>query len=334
MRLRPWTETKAKPCLPFLGLPMAAYSYFLCHKAGLGPFLFNLHHQADEVQKELESQLPHDRPFRFQDERSKLLGSGGAIWNAQSDLKTFSAFYIANGDEVLVPKDPKILLRLQETFIKNQSLACLLVTDHPDLLKTLKPVWVNDQNQVVAFGMDKPSQPCRPVHYTGYKIFDKNLFDFLPEGESNIFYEVLTQAMAQGQNVTVHHETQMHWFETGTPSGFWHAYQACLDFAFDAPKGSWERHYFDELFEFFDFSFEDYIFTKTPTSRVLRHKTTALPSSLECQGVVVLGKNINVGEKTSLKNCICLDGLSIPPETRWESQIFFQQHMLEKKDRP
>ena len=214
-RLRPYTETLPKPCLPFLNLPLMNYGFLLAQKSGFKNFLFNTHHLANEIENNVASLKDFCKSSQISDETSQILGSGGALWKAAPILKDYDYFLIANGDEVLIPKDNTVLDHLVSQFKKDDALCTLLTCDHPELLKTLKPVWVNN-GEVKAFGMEKPDQDVKPVHYTGYKIFSKRILDMLPDGESNIFYDVVTKAMAQGEKVTHFHLNQCGWFETGS----------------------------------------------------------------------------------------------------------------------
>ena len=168
-RLRPHTDVCPKASLPFLTLPLCYYSFFLCKKAGFQDYIFNIHYLPGRVRKTISGLEKHINKLSISDETQKILGSGGAFHGARSSIEPLEAFLVANGDEFMIPPQEDILSLLREKFDKTQPLACLLVTDHPDLLKTLKPVWVNSRDEVVGFGMEKPNEDCKPFHFTGYK---------------------------------------------------------------------------------------------------------------------------------------------------------------------
>jgi len=297
---------------------MMGFGYYLCKMAGIDDFAFNLHHLPQTVRSAVENDLPDLEKFHFMDETAKLLGSGGALWNAKDFLQSYPGFLIANGDEVLIPEDKQILKTFLHDFENTKPLAQLLVMDHPELLKTLKPVWINDKNEVIAFGMDRPTQPCRPVHYTGYKIFSKEIFNWLPEGESNIFYEVLTAAIAAGETVKVMEFKNLQWFETGTIPKYFEATEACLRML------SEEQDYLQDLFEFYGSSAKDFEIQVQDDAILCFPKGWQEPASLECKGVVVIGKNVNLGDSVSLENVVVESGVTIPPNSRIQNQILFQ----------
>lgn len=219
-RLRPYTEVRPKPCLPFLNLPLMNYSFYLARKAGCEHFLMNLHHLPEQVRQQGERLSAYTQSIQFSDESEKILGSAGALYQARQLLSQQDDFWVANGDEVLFPEDTSILSKLIEKRRKEGALACLLTCDHPDLLKKFNGVWVNDQHQVVGFGKTPPEPNSRPVHYTGYKVFSRQIFNYIPEGESNIFYEVLSQAIAKGEKVSHLHLGSAAWYEAGHLDGF------------------------------------------------------------------------------------------------------------------
>lgn len=218
-RLRPMTNETPKPCLEFAGFPLLNYGFFLVQQAGFKNFVFNKHYLPEKLENHLQTLKPLCDSLEISDETEKILGSGGAIWKAKEFLKDQDYFLIANGDEVLIPQESNVIGKLINEFKKDQALCTLLTCDHSELLKTLKPVWVNDKKEIVGFGMDQPTGNPKPVHYTGYKVFSTRIFDFLPDGESNIFYEVLIKAIQNGEKVT-HYHAPMDWYETGNPTDF------------------------------------------------------------------------------------------------------------------
>lgn len=219
-RLRPYTEKTPKPCLPFLDLPLAYYGFYLACLGGFDNFLLNKHYLPEQIEDLAKRLSGLANKIDVIDETAELLGSGGAIWNARDIIAKHDYFMIANGDEVLFPQNDNIIKKLTQQFQADSSLCTLLTCDHPELLKSLKPVWVNSQGQVRGFGMRKPDEEVRPVHYTGYKIFSHRILDFLPLGESNIFYDVLIKAIANGENITTLHLKNASWYETGTVESF------------------------------------------------------------------------------------------------------------------
>lgn len=309
-RLAPHTDKKPKPCLPFLGLPLMNYGFYLAQQAGFRDYLYNLHHLPKLLRTQISKLQPLAKSFSAQDETLELLGSGGAIWNARSNLKKSDFFLIANGDEVLIPQDHKVLSQLQQSFSRSDALCTLLVCDHPDLLKTLKPVWINSENNVLGFGMDKPSKDAIPVHYTGYKVFSSRIFDHLPEGTSNIFYEVLVKAIVHGEKVNVHKINDCHWHETGNFDSFLEASKKCL---------LEDLEYFNHLHMYYHQTEMELV--SENKNLLYKPKKLSLPSCLNWSGTVCLAPNTNLGTNITLHNVFTEEGSSINDNTLLNDQF-------------
>lgn len=212
-RLRPHTLSTPKPCIPFMGVPLAAYSLYLLQQTSCRDVVANLHYLPEKVQSMLTSCRDKDFSFKFSLEKEKPMGSGGALFYAKQFLTGSQSFYAINSDEVFVPSRPDILQKLAQHHQSTNSLATLLVTDHPDLGKSLKPVWIDPQGNIIAFG-EKPAGNVRPVHYTGCKIFSEKVLELLPEGESHIFHDTLMPAILKGATVNTVFDS-CNWWETG-----------------------------------------------------------------------------------------------------------------------
>jgi len=131
-RLRPYTENKAKPAIPFLGLPMVAYSLFLAEKAGVTDVILNTHHQPESLHQAVET-LHSSLAIEFIHESPEILDSGGGIKNAQSFLSQDAGdFWVLNGDTVVLLSDLSVLKRALERHHQKKAIATVFVcpSDH------------------------------------------------------------------------------------------------------------------------------------------------------------------------------------------------------------
>lgn len=241
-RMRPFSGKLPKPCLPFINLPLMNYGFYLAKQAGFDHFLFNTHHLPEKL--DLYTGKLRDRCSSIRLSREfQLLGSGGALWKARRELEKEEFFLVANGDSLLIAQDNQVLSRLVDQFQEDQSLCTLLTCDHPELLKSLGPVWADKNRNVLGFGYKPPKMDStilssessmkktgflsrsdcghlKPLHYTGYKVFSRRIFDFLPQGPSSIFSDVLAGAIASGERVSCFHLSKAFWYETGDFGSF------------------------------------------------------------------------------------------------------------------
>lgn len=311
-RLRPFTETLPKPVLPFLNLPLLNYGFFLAHQAGFNQFLFNKHYLPDKVEKQIKTLSPHTQHIQISDETQKILGSGGAIWKARKILQEHDYFLIANGDEILIPKQVDVLGRLINQFKKDNALCTLLTCDHPDLLKGLKPVWVNQQGEVCAFGLEKPSANVSPVHYTGYKVFSKRILNLIPEGESNIFYDVVKAAIDKGEMVTTLHLNDCHWFETGNFNSF-------LNASKEITHAHW--NYVESVHSFFSQRLS--VIQNSEQDLLVHHTNQNIPADLNFHGFNTLGKQVQLPKNITLANSFVCDGAILNSNQNYKNSFLF-----------
>ena len=309
-RLRPYTEARPKPSLEFLTLPLAYYGFYLCRQAGIENFIMNKFHLPEQIEVLTSKLRKFCSSISTIDETAKLLGSGGALWNARETLKNHEYFLVANADEVLIPQDPKVLSTLIEKFQMDHSLCTLLTCDHSELLNTLKPVWVDDLGHVKGFGMEKPSKELKPVHYTGYKIFSTKILERIPFGESNIFYDVLTEAIKDGEKITTLHIDHCFWHETGNFDSFLSASSSLCGSSFTEINKRREYFNLPLLAENAD-----------GNSLTVYPENLIIPPNFSTEGINVIGDEVELGNCTHLKNTI-IESRSFPVGNLNQTMVF------------
>lgn len=294
-RLRPYTLSLPKPCIPFWGLPMMYYSFYLLKQTACRDIAINLHHLPEKIKELTAAQDLRDFNIQFSYEKDKPYGSGGALYYAKDLLKGCSHFFAINSDEVMIPSTPDILNRLYKHHTEQKALATLLVTDHPDLMKTLKPVWVNGEGVVRGFG-EKPSttENLKPVHYVGYKIFDQKVLELIPPGETHIFHDVVVPAMKKGEKVCTVHDNGT-WWETGNLNSL---IQAMGDVITNPSHQDYIRKVYKEFQRPYNFETDvnkDYKMAKDKSINT---------SSLQLKDIIFLDKGSLIAPQSELQNVI------------------------------
>ncbi len=304
-RLRPYSDQLPKPAIPFWGLPLSYYSLYFLREADCREITMNLHHLPEKMQALTKRDELRDFRFQFSLEKDKAMGSGGALYYAKNHLQPFSSFFAINSDEVMIPPSADILSHLSEHFQKTKALATLLVTDHPDLQKTLKPVWINKDGVIRGFG-DKPSstEVLKPVHYTGYKIFSNEVLSLLPAGESHIFHDTLVPAMNAGALVNTLF-VDCSWWETGSLAGLLKATADVTQMV--AQSGN--KNHLQQVYESFG---RDFSFTTSCSAQktVAIHRSSNVRSE-QCSGTVFVGANSQAAADIRLENCLVDHSLKI-----------------------
>ncbi len=95
-RLHPLTDYIPKPLVPVYNKPMIHYTLDALCKKGIKRIVVNLHTHAEKLRKNLELySQKHSIEIKFAYEK-KLLGTGGALYNAREFLK--ERFFLVNSD--------------------------------------------------------------------------------------------------------------------------------------------------------------------------------------------------------------------------------------------
>lgn len=229
-RFRPHSLKIAKPAMPFLNVPLLYYSVELLRELDqIDELIINTYH-LPETLNSIIAPLKSQFGVSISNERGELLGTAGALAPIREMLKDESNFLVCNADALVFPQERNLLAKLLDQHQKSRAIATLLLTEHPKLLKQFGAVWLDGKNQVVGFGKTSPnpSNPnLRPLHFSGVRILNRSVYDFLPEGPSDIFRDVLAGAIAAGR-VVLGYQAKMDWYETGNLSDFLLATQGCL----------------------------------------------------------------------------------------------------------
>ncbi|MBX3020363.1 MAG: NDP-sugar synthase [Bdellovibrionales bacterium] len=227
-RLRPITSKRAKPAVEFLNIPMLGFPYYWMNTLGLHEITFNTHYLPDSIRHAAMHVVSPQMPMHFTHETA-ILGSGGGIWNARFHLQGDENFVVANGDGVILCEDHDVLERMVDFHIEKKALATLLVCPLEGVGTRIPGVWMNSYGEVCNFGKAPKQSHAECFHYASYMILNKRIWDYLPEGSSNILYDVLEPRIVQGEHTYGFRVDNMRWYETGNAQEYLQATQDCLE---------------------------------------------------------------------------------------------------------
>ena len=214
-RFRPYTEQLAKPAIPFLNLPLIAYPLYLLEQLKVTDTIINTHHLPQTVHKAVDKLQKHlTTKIHYSHEEPEILKSGGGLKKVKDHFKVEENFIFANAD-ALMQLSPQGLAPLIEKHQQEQALATLLTCEHPGVGTKFGGVWINEQNHILDIGKQAPNEQAKALHYTGYMILNKKVFDYVPDQDvSHIFMDILLPAIASSEKIIAHQEA-ISWYETG-----------------------------------------------------------------------------------------------------------------------
>ncbi|MGE4132684.1 MAG: sugar phosphate nucleotidyltransferase [Bdellovibrionales bacterium] len=306
-RLRPLTLKKAKPAIEFLNAPMLAFPYFWLSSLELSDIVFNTHYLPDTVRHAAVHSVQPNVRLHFSHEE-EILGSGGGIWKARFDLNDGNTFAVANGDGVILHPDREIFVKMKKEHESTGALATILVCPLPGVGKEIPGVWIQGQ-KVVGFGMSSPVTGAFCRHYASYMLFSPKLWSLLPDGRSNILYDVLVTAIDKGDLVRAFEVPDLIWYETGRVKDYLEATADCIRHLREGtPYGST----LEVLLQKHSVPFDQH---SIPEKGLLIANSARVEEAVDFGGFVVVGDDVHLRSGTKVEDCVLLPGADVPRGT-------------------
>lgn len=225
-RLRPWTEERAKPSIPFLGVPLGIHP--LVHTLESLPLqrlVFNTHHLPQTVRDTFVRSTGLAKKI-IQSHEPQLLGSFGGLFQAfQSGLfDSTQDLLVMNGDEVFLPKEPLFLNGFLDSHHKTRADISFLVTPKSDPSSEKGGLWVDpDQSVVHARYGDKIKFPDNNAfHFLGVYLINLNgLSQINPKNKVlDLIDDFLLPGLGNGSLKAKAHVIDSNYYETGNIESF------------------------------------------------------------------------------------------------------------------
>ena len=211
-RMRPLSETTAKPLLPLAGRTLIDHIFERLTVVDVGDVVVNAHWQADKVADHLAARGTAGFPPRTTLMReATLLDTGGSV-QAALPLLGLDPFYVINGDAYWLDGPRPALARLAQAFDPAEMDGVLLVH---------RGFHVRAEVGFGDFAVDKWGRPSRrgerqvvPYIYAGVQLISPALMHGMPEApfSMNLAWD---RAIEAGRLRVVVHDGL--WFHLSTP---------------------------------------------------------------------------------------------------------------------
>lgn len=229
-RLKPFTNTIAKPAIPFMGLPQILYPYFFAHDLGIKNIAYNTHHRPETLNEVFKNFDIRAKEFR----EPKLLDSAGGLGNVVDFFRSEDHFMMINADSLFIYNDLTPIRLAFAKHLQRNALATLFVVDQPGVGVEF-PGLLYDQNGLLKGGGLKDKTPYTCHHFIGIYIFSKDIFNYVKAVPENILYDKLIPISLKQNNVYVE-LLDWPWFELGKIKDYQKNYHAVLE---ACRYGSW-----------------------------------------------------------------------------------------------
>lgn len=310
-RFNPHSFIKPKPALPFLNVPLGFYSLALLENTPVEKLVVNTFHLPKEIVQLFQKGILPTKNLDFSHEVGEIQGSGGGLKQAERFFKNHLDVIMMNGDEVILPHQPRLMAKALEQHKSSKALATLFVMEHPEVGHKFGGIWVDEQNQILSIGKTKPEASTKGFHFIGIFIFSPRIFDYLTRGPSHIFTDVLMPAIKLGEKVNIF-KADVTWFETGNLDDYLSATADCLEIMKSNLPGS---------------AFLKKVISKhSPQSRFYgpTFSSSALPKSFQSHGFSVIGSNVVIQDNTVLSNCVVDSNLILEKDFVAENKLLLK----------
>ena len=255
-RLKPFTDSIPKACMPVFNLPQILYGCELLEQAGVTEVIINTHHLAGDVVSAINKyQNNTSLKFSFSHE-AEILNSGGGIKKTKEFFAKEDHFFILNADSLILPEDTTLLSKLYHQHTQSEALVTMASVDIQQLIPAAKDtdeslsygaLWSHN-NKITSIGKNKPDNDSLASHFIGAYVFSTKVFDMFPEDDAFHIFDGLIYEQLRAGHVFNFKLENTTWLETGNPTDFIFAHKKIFDLLqHNDPKAkliteSWKKH--------------------------------------------------------------------------------------------
>jgi len=212
-RLRPISEERAKPSVPFFNMPLIWHVLALLQEQGVREAAVNLHHAPETLTRALEASIPEGMKVHLSVEPS-ILGTAGGVRGAMRYLDPGKDIVVANGDSVC-DADLAALGEAHGRAVRERSARATLVVTGWAEDDPYNPVQLDADGMIFAIGRD--GAKGRPATFTGLSVLAPEAIAAIPrEGKSGLVKDLFVPWMAEGERIGAYRHEGI-WVEMGTP---------------------------------------------------------------------------------------------------------------------
>lgn len=343
-RMRPLTETRAKPSLPLLNRPIIIHTLAYLKRQGIDEAVINLHHQPESIRGLVGDGSRLGLKVHYSEEQV-ILGTAGGLKKAEPMLKGSGPFVMINSDFVTDCD----LRAVVEAHTKAHAVATMVLT--PRTAGTqYGVVEVGESGRITSIAgrssrkgargasgaSDQPrSDGAHGFTFTGIHILEPSIFASIQPGVKFEINSEVYPALLEKDAVIMGFVHQGAWMEMGTPRLYLDGSLRFLGDGMDAsltPIKVGEGIYIDQV------TLPASTITAPP---VLVGRGTTFATNCSLQGGVVIGRQCRIGQgcalrstilwdgarlgdRVQLTDCIVTSGVFVPPQTSLSGRILFR----------
>ncbi|MCD4653644.1 NDP-sugar synthase [bacterium] len=297
-RLRPLTNHRAKPALPFFNFSLITHIINQLKSFGIEKIFINLHYQGWSVRRilRLEADLQISVVFSYE---PQILGTAGALEPVKSHLRD-KPFLLVNGD---VLADIDLAAMTKAHFESGNAIATLAI--HPASTSQGFPAIGSSNNNILArfpYGNLKNGIIAWEGTFTGMHIISPGIWEYIKKKKYQCINSgIYAQAIADGHHLATYRHDG-YWNDIGTPERYYKAHE-------DVLCGQLKIFHNQRSIQKFWIA---------PTAKV--------DSSVKIRNTVVIGPDSIIQKNCTLENIIVWPGVNLCESSRLKNGILMKNN--------
>lgn len=212
-RLDPLTQKIPKPLVPVLNKPVMDILLQKLKNFGVEKVIANTHYLGEQIQNRYSENSPVDIEFSFIHE-TELSGTAGGVKKCESFFDDVEDFIVVSADGLHDADIEKVV----RSHFESGCIATMAIVgvEHEEVCKY--GVVVPSKNHTVLEFQEKPSLDEAKSNFinTGIYVFNKRIFDFIPEGQKYDFArDVFPSLLEAGEKINTY-RIYSYWSDIGT----------------------------------------------------------------------------------------------------------------------
>ncbi len=303
-RIQPLPNFYPKPMLPIVNRPMMEHIINKLKSVGISEIVILLYFKPEIIKDYFKDGSEFGVKINYVLPEDDY-GTAGAVKCAQEFLN--ETFIIVSGD-LVTDFDFKKIIDFHQSKASKLTITLTPVEDPLQF-----GVVITDQHGKIQKFLEKPSwgEVFSDTINTGIYILEPEILNYIPKDENYDFGKELFPTLMK-ENITLWGSIQEgYWRDVGNPQSYREVYEDILNqkvnFEFNGKKQNFEEGV-------------AYVENKTK-----------LPNDLKVKGIVVIGKNVTIGNEVELSNAVIGDNCIIEEKTKISDSVLWHNVIIESR---
>jgi len=309
-RMRPLTESRAKPSLPLLNRPIIAQTLSYLKAHGVDEAVINLHWQPESIRGVIGNGQRLGVKVNYSEEQL-ILGTAGGLKKAEAHFQGGGTFILINGD-FITDCDLTAVIAAHK---KSGAVATMVLTPHrPGTDYGSVEVDPASGHVVSIAGRGRKPGPrvaeIESYTFCGIHILEPTILDLIPPGVKYEINREVYPALMQGGGLVNSYVHRGHWFEMGTPRLYLEGNLALLAAASDPATAAKADASLLAMKKSDGVFLENVSLPASTTAAApyLIGKAMAMGEHCSMQGGVIIGRQVRIGSNCAIRSSLIWDG--------------------------